>query len=287
MSVNTQVSGNKQVNIQPSKNLGTVIDTEVSGNRINATLKYKKLTAVQPTQVSGEVHNTNYMGVNDEGMNIRNAKKITGNELNVETYPTKQDAQAGYIYTANALIAQQEADKKSKAFSDLVGVEITTAPTKVTYIEGQDFDPTGMVVKAIYDDGTIKEVEDYTVTGGTNLQTTTTKVTISYTQGSVVVSTSQAITVNAKSLVSIAVTTAPTKVEYTEGELFDPTGMVITGTYDNDSTGTITDYTYAPNTALATTDEVITITASGKTTTQAITVSAAPEPTPDSTPGAE
>lgn len=111
----SQVSGNKINAIQPSKNLGTVIDTQVSGEAVNnATHEYRKVTDVQPTQVSGEVHNTNYMGINEEGMDIRAAKKITGNELNVQTNPTIWDAKATIINEANAKIAEQEAAKKAK-----------------------------------------------------------------------------------------------------------------------------------------------------------------------------
>ncbi len=110
-----QVSGNKIEAIQPSKNVGTVIDTQVSGEAVNnAKLEYRKITEVQASQVSGEVHNTNYMGINEEGMDIRAAKKVTGNELNVQTNPTVWDAKASIIDNANALIAEQEAAKKAK-----------------------------------------------------------------------------------------------------------------------------------------------------------------------------
>lgn len=111
----SQVSGNKINAIQPSKNVGTVVNTHVSGNAVNdAKLEYRKLTDVQPTQVSGERHNTNYMGINEEGMDIRAAKKITGNELNVQTNPTIWDGKAAIIEGANAAIAKQEEAKKAK-----------------------------------------------------------------------------------------------------------------------------------------------------------------------------
>lgn len=77
-------------------------------------------------------------------------------------------------------------------------------------------------------------------------------------------------------LVSIAVTTAPTKTAYTAGETFDATGMVVTATYSNTTTKAVTTYTVTPSTALSTTDTAVTIsyTEGGvtKTTTQAITV---------------
>ena len=111
----SQVSGNKINAIQPSKNVGTVVNTHVSGNAINdAKLEYRKLTDVAATQVSGERHNTNYMGINAEGMDIRAAKKITGNELNIKTNPTIWDGKTAIIEGANAAIVKQEEAKKAK-----------------------------------------------------------------------------------------------------------------------------------------------------------------------------
>lgn len=75
-----------------------------------------------------------------------------------------------------------------------------------------------------------------------------------------------------KTLSSIAVTTPPTKTTYTEGETFDPAGMVVTATYTDHTTAPITGYTYSPTGALTTSTTSITISYSGKTTTQAIMV---------------
>jgi len=81
-------------------------------------------------------------------------------------------------------------------------------------------------------------------------------------------------------LSSISVKTAPTKTSYTEGEYFDPTGLVITRTYSDASTSDWTyashtsDFTFTPSTstALTTSNTSVTITYGGKSTTQAITV---------------
>lgn len=91
------------------------------------------------------------------------------------------------------------------------------------------------------------------------------------------------ITVNAAlTLSSIAITTDPTKTTYTEGETFDPSGMVVTATYSDDSTEDVTALcTYSPTAALTTSDTEITISytenAVEKTTTQAITVNPLPK----------
>ena len=81
-----------------------------------------------------------------------------------------------------------------------------------------------------------------------------------------------------KTLSSIAVTTPPTKTNYTAGERFDPTGMVVTATYSDNSKNAITDYTIIPDAALTTDNTRITISyTEGEVTkrvVQAITVNA-------------
>ena len=45
----------------------------------------------------------------------------------------------------------------------LTSIAVTTQPTKTTYVPGESFDRTGMVVKANYSDGTSEEINTYTV----------------------------------------------------------------------------------------------------------------------------
>ena len=172
----------------------------------------------------------------------------------------------------------------------LTGIAVKTAPTKVTYNEGDSFDATGMVIEATYSDSSKKNVTGYTYAPTAALTTSDTEVTISYTEGGVTKTCTQAITVNAvtppapATLTGIAVKTAPTKVTYNEGDSFDATGMVIEATYSDSSKKNVTGYTYAPTAALTTSDTEVTIsyTEGGvtKTCTQAITVNAVTPPAP-------
>ena len=81
---------------------------------------------------------------------------------------------------------------------------------------------------------------------------------------------------------SIDVKTAPTKTAYQVDDVFDPTGLVITATYDDGSTVDIPyanheeEFTFDPDTEtlLTTNDTEVTITYGGKSTTQAISVTA-------------
>ena len=178
---------------------------------------------------------------------------------------------------------------------DLKSIAVTTPPTKTAYEAGECFDPTGMVVTATYEDHDgVKADKTETVAHGdltfsptltTALTAGTTSVSITYEDQS----TSQAITVSAPitwDLKSIAVTTAPTKTTYTEGEYFNPAGMVVRATFENQDNTAQTkqetvdnaNLTFTPSTstALTTANTSVTIsyTVSGitKTTTQAITV---------------
>lgn len=45
----------------------------------------------------------------------------------------------------------------------LTGIAVTIQPTKTSYVPGESFDRTGMVVKANYSDGTSEEINTYTV----------------------------------------------------------------------------------------------------------------------------
>lgn len=103
-------------------------------------------------------------------------------------------------------------------------------------------------------------------------------------KGSFWITTIVVTTSDSRTLSSIAVSTAPTKVAYFEGETFDPAGLVITRNYNTGDPDTYTygghesDFSFSPSTStpLTTGNTSITITYGGKSTTQAITVSAAP-----------
>lgn len=139
-------------------------------------------------------------------------------------------------------------DSTIKAFTttellddSLKNIEIATPPTKTSYFEGEDFDKTGMVIKANYNNSTstILDSSSYSITNGTNLKAGQTSVTITYEDKSV----NQTISVEKNSVVELKIKTPPTKTSYFEGENFDKSGMVIEATYKDGTTKTISDYT--------------------------------------------
>ena len=157
----------------------------------------------------------------------------------------------------------------------LASIEISNPPTKTAYKYGEVFSPAGMAVTARYTDGQSRTVTGYTYSPTGALKLSDTTITVSYTEGDVTKTTTQAITV-AKALDRIAVTTPPNRTSYFSGEQFSAAGMVVTAYYTDGSSGAVTGYAYSPAGALAAGNTTITFsyTEGGvtKTTTQAITV---------------
>ena len=132
----------------------------------------------------------------------------------------------------------------------LLSIAVTTPPTKTSYLSGESFNPAGMVVTATYSNGATLAATGYAVEPSGPLTDGMTSVTIRYTEGGRSATTTQSVTVIPK-LLSIAVTTPPTKTSYRYGETFNSSGMVVKATYTDGSTSAVSGYTTTP-TAFAT-----------------------------------
>lgn len=71
-----------------------------------------------------------------------------------------------------------------KVVKKVESIEITTPPDKTEYMAGEDFDPTGMVVTAVYEDGTSEPITNYIIFRGDKLVQGQADVTIQYDDGS-------------------------------------------------------------------------------------------------------
>ena len=140
----------------------------------------------------------------------------------------------------------------------LQSIAVTTPPTKTSYLSGESFDPAGMVVTATYSNGAKLAATGYAVEPSGPLSDGMTSVTIRYTEGGRSVTTTQAVTVIPK-LVSIAVTTPPTKTAYRYGEAFSAVGMVVTATYTDGNSAAVTGYTTSPASFTSLGDQSVTV----------------------------
>ena len=152
----------------------------------------------------------------------------------------------------------------------LQSISISQKPSKLTYLEGESFDKTGMVVTASYDNGTSETVTGYQVSGYTSTPGTKT-ITVTYGGKTA----SFTVTVTAKSVSSISMKSNPSKTTYLTGESLNLTGAKITVKYNNNTQEDIavTSAMVSGYNADKTGSQTLTVTYQGKTTHFTVTVS--------------
>lgn len=142
---------------------------------------------------------------------------------------------------------------------------ITLASNKKTsYYTGDEF--VKPAVTAHYSDDTTADVTsattftqyDLTIAGSYTVKA-------SYTEGSVTQTATYDITVTAKTVTSLTLTGTPSKTTYYEGEGFDPNGLTVTATYNDDTSENVAnDVVWTPD-PLTTNTTSVTGTFGGKT----------------------
>jgi len=169
----------------------------------------------------------------------------------------------------------------------VTGVSVKTAPTKVTYNDGEALNLSGLVVTLTKSNATTEDVAlaNFAAKGITTLPVngatlkTSNKTIMIMVNGKTAI---QTITVNA-TVTGVSIKTAPTKVTYNDGEALNLSGLVVTLTKSNATTEDVAFADFAAKgittsptngAALNTSNTGVTITVNGKTTTQPITVNA-------------
>lgn len=179
-------------------------------------------------------------------------------------------------YTVKASVAESdeyaagEATHDFKIVAKAVGSITVTPPTKRSYVVGQALDLTDMSIYVSYNDGTNEtitaaqfEAKGVAVTGFSSAAAAETQ-TITVTFGEK--TDTFTVSIAAKTLLSLAVTTPPTKTGgYKAFETLNTDGMVVTATY-NSGDEPVTGYavTYLTGTSFRAGDTKATVTFGGK-----------------------
>ncbi len=261
--------------------LGKISETSALLSNCDSTIKAFTTTelideSLKNIEITTPPAKTSYF----EGENFDKTGMVVKANYNSRTKPTVELDPSSYTITNGTDLKAGQTSiiitYEDKSVTQPITVEkntvtdlkITTPPTKTEYKEGQNFDKSGMVIEATFKDGTKKTITDYKVENGNNLKTTQTEIQISYGEKTV----NQPITVIPNPLVGISITTAPKKIKYGVGENFDKTGMVVTGTYQDNSTQEIINYTVENGTILSLGQTSVTIKYEEKTASQPISV---------------
>lgn len=178
----------------------------------------------------------------------------------------------------------------AKVEKEIDSISISTHPTMLSYVVGDHFDPTGLVIDVLYDDASLESVPyagneakfSFSPSLTTALATSDTSVEITYGGKTA----NESISVVEDTLQEIVISGDMTNKSYSVGNAWDPTGLVATGNYNISGAKVLTDveWAYSPETATAGTTSVnVTASKAGVTsdafTVNGITVSAAEEHT--------
>lgn len=162
-----------------------------------------------------------------------------------------------YILVENAGSAQKVSYEKysDQVVIKAIKIEIISLPDKIKYKKGEPFDSSGLVVKATYNNGTAKEVTDYTISSPDMLTVGTKTVTVTYDEQTATFG----ITVIA--ITKIEITTPPARTEYQKGDALDTTGMVVSTVWTDGSKEVLADgYTVSELDSTETGEKTITVT---------------------------
>ena len=234
------------------------------GIPLSKYLKYVRVESL-PTKSTYHIGET----FNTTGLVIKaiNAMGVDVVIENYETFPANGDVLTSNDNTVT-VVCYDEAHNVHRIYFNITivapeSLSIKTNPTKMNYIAGDALDLTGLVVTVNYTDGSTNDlsVDDESITtsesNGLVLKSNNDKITISYTEFGMTIST--VLTINIKYITELEITTAPNKIVYYSGDTFNPAGMVVTATYSDGSTDAISDYDISPSGALSISHDHVTI----------------------------
>ena len=119
----------------------------------------------------------------------------------------------------------------------VTSLELRQMPDKMEYYEGDEFDKTGIILVALFDNNELEIIEDYEIVG---YDSTAGTKTVSITYGGHKVSFT--VQVYVRAITNLYIWQYPTKTNYIENESLDTTGLIVKADYNDGNTKTVTDY---------------------------------------------
>lgn len=135
------------------------------------TETFKENTDYKVEVYFNKIPECNYTGLTGDSVTV-NGVKAGSFETTWDDSPKNEDYRVVHVLG------------KPEVVKTVDHIEITTPPTKTVYNAGDKFEPTGMVVTAVYKDGTSEPITNYSIFHGDKLTKGQEYVTIQYNDGS-------------------------------------------------------------------------------------------------------
>jgi len=264
-TVDTTKSGTASVTVPNPGNSGQIAVTGVSLNKTTLNLIVNGTETLTATVAPGNATN----------------KSVTwaSSAPAVATVNSSGLVTAVSMGTATITITTADGDKTTECAvtvsagtptKTLTGITLDTSSVKKAYAQGETLDLSGLAVTANYSDGSGTSATSYTsspVDGATFSTAGIITVTISYSEGTITRSANFTVTVSGetptKTLNSISLNHTSVKKAYTEGEMLNLSGLVVTASYSDGSGAAVTGYISSPaDGSTLTTTGTITVTIS-------------------------
>ncbi len=190
-------------------------------------------------------------------------------------YNSVSASQLAFVTNSDTLYAVEAAMRgKASVFGENVTMEslrITTMPTKMDYVRGEKFDPTGMQLTLTWSDGSREVItaEDFEIVDGDRpLDLTDRDITIEYNG----LSTSLKVNVGRPAVASIAVAEYPSNKAAVVGGSYSSVGLVLDVTYVDGVVEQIYSGYDVPAVTLQEGENTITVNYGGQTCTYKVTL---------------
>ena len=236
-----------------SKDGSITLTSSADWNYNNAT----KITAVRlwlnlgGTSVTPSVTIGGKTAVSDGTKVVKNSKAGSDwTKATKVTFTPAEDGNTGVVVinvssVKAGYICAMEIDCEDGApAANLTSIAVSGTPTKITYFDGEPFDPTGLVVTGTYDDGTKKEITDgiVWVKDPEILKLGTTCVDVMASVGNITsdIYTVKGITVKEK-VTLIAIEAKGSPAEFWKGDKFNHDGITITARWNDESETDVTE----------------------------------------------
>ena len=158
----------------------------LNSQNISATAEWKDdVCVVDMNNIVGS-ENLSKVSINSSGVTYESSTGL----VTLNNVTESSTASFTYFYTTGAsrnlgVNVSVTVPAKPVVQKTLESIAITTEPDKTGYIEGESFDPAGMVVTATYSDASTAEVSRYSLSPNGALKGTDTTITVSYEENGV------------------------------------------------------------------------------------------------------
>ena len=185
--------------------------------------------------------------VGEQNLTIRSNEAATKTlDWIMETYPADSLKESTEKYLLAAGLKADEITAIRKNLLEAAdgsplkadSIEVTTLPRKLSFLEGKTkLNVIGGKITVRYNVGVTEEIwmDKSMVSGFDNTIVGPQTLTVEYMGAT----TTYEVEITPKSLKSIEIISLPAKLEYAEGEEFDPTGLEVKAYYDNDTSETL------------------------------------------------